>query len=160
MANLGSLGTERPQAEPNEFGWFTTTIRTNPGITDLVLADFMETATAIDMDNAEQAAASLGLIKQFLRDMIHPDDFDRFWFTAKQHGQGIEDLLGVAKAIIAEASSRPTMLPSVSTDGQPRTPENSASALELIAEQAFPGRPDLQSTLLRAAEQRSASSSM
>ncbi len=150
MVRLGDLGVAKGFPEPDTFDWFGSVVRTNPGMSDLVLADFIELASAVDIDDARQAAQAMGVVKGFIRDLIHPDDFDSFWATAKRERQSLVDVLGVGKVIVARQTDRPTMRPSVSTDGPSPTPTSSVSDVASTAASAHPGRPDLQVAALRA----------
>jgi hypothetical protein len=148
--HLGDLGAAKGALEPDTFTWFGVDVRTNPDITDLVLADFLEVAAAVDVDDPSSAAAAMAVVKGFLRSLVHPDDFAAFWATALRERQSLTDVLSVGRAIIEAVTSRPTVRPSVSTDGPSTTPTSSPSNMASIAESAHPGRPDLQVAALRA----------
>jgi hypothetical protein len=164
MASLGSFGTKKPLAEPDDFEYFGTTVRTNPNMSDLALVDFLELAESIDVNDTAQAMAALAQVKGFLRVAVHPDDFDAFWATARVNGQDVEDLLPVMWAAIEARADRPTGLPADSTAGQQTTPPTSSSdspgqelrAREFLARR-YPERPDLQLAGLVAARGRIAS---
>lgn len=162
MADLGNLGTPRI-LEETTFGWFGETMRANPRLTDLVLMDFAEEASKIDEDSPE----AMTFIKRQMRLAIHPADFDAFWSLAIENGQGTLDLMAVMKAIIENSSRRPTVLPSGSSAGQPRTvvtspdvsslPATAGSPLkaaDLAAIEERTGRPDLQGVVMEFAKQR------
>jgi hypothetical protein len=150
MGSLGSFGTRREVAEVDTFDWFGREIRTNPHLSDLDLADFMEVAGAIDLEDQKQAVAALGVVKQFLRSSVDPEDFEAFWQTGKDNGQGIADLLQVSMAIVTGASGRPTERPSGSSDGPSITLASSPHDAASVAARAYPDRPDLQVATLRA----------
>ncbi len=150
MTSLGDLGTPRGPVDPDTFGWFGSVVRVNPAMTDLDLADFLEVAGSLDIDDAAQALAAMGALKGFLRSLIHPDDFAAFWATAKANGQQFADLMTIGRRIIEGVTDRPTMRPSGSTDGPSSTPTSSRSDAASIAASAHPGRPDLQVAALRA----------
>ncbi len=151
MASIGSFGTPRDAVvETDTFDWFGTEVRTNPMLSDLDLADFMEVAGGIDADDPKTAIAAMGTVKGFLRSAVHEDDFDAFWATAKTNRQGLQDLLPVAMQIMGAVLGRPTGLPSVSTDGQQPTQVSSSRDAASVAAQAYPDRPDLQLAVLHA----------
>lgn len=150
MTSLGDLGTPRDAVDPDTFGWFGSVVRVNPAMTDLDLADFLEVAGSLDIDDAAQALAAMGALKGFLRSLIHPDDFAAFWAAAKANGQRFADLMTIGRRIIEGVTDRPTGRPSGSTDGPSSTPTNSRSGAASIAASAHPGRPDLQVAALRA----------
>ena len=147
MPDLGTFGTERVAVEPDTFGWFGSTVRTNPDMSDLAIVDFMEVAGAITAD----VVAASHAIKSFLRDCVHEDDFEAFWALGKANGQCAEDMMGVAKALTEAWTARPTLRLSASTGGP--SPTNQTSA-ESVARRAYPGRPDLQVAVIRAAQAR------
>lgn len=116
MGSLGDLGRVKVREETT-FGWFGESIRTNPGLTDIVLMDFAEEAGGIDEDSPEV----MTFIKRQMRLAIHPEDFDAFWSLALENGQDSEDLMRVMKTVVESAAKRPTPLPSDSSAGQART---------------------------------------
>jgi hypothetical protein len=133
MGSLGDLGQVRVREETS-FGWFGETIRTNPNLTDVVLMDFAEEAANID-ENSPQA---MTFIKRQMRLAINSDDFDRFWSLALENGQDTNDLMRVMKAIVESVAQRPTVLPSDSSAGQPRTVVTSPDVSSLPATAASP----------------------
>jgi len=149
MASLGTLGTPRDAIEPDVFEWFGSTVRTSPEITDLALVDFMDLAGGIDYDDPRQATSAIGVVKGFLRELIHPDDFDEFWRLAKSNRQGVEDVLAVGQRIVAAFTDRPTMRPTDSSVGPSSTRTSLRSDVGSIVAAAHPGRPDLQVGALR-----------
>lgn len=148
MADLGSLGSVREVMEPDTFGWFGSTVRTNPDMSDLAIVDFMEVAG--NLDEADMIGVFV-VTKTFLRDCVHPDDFEAFWAAGKANGQGAEDMLAVAKALTESWTARPTRRQSASTGGLSPTPSTSP---EQVAQAAYPGRPDLQVAVIRAGQAR------
>ena len=116
MGSLGDLGQKKVREETS-FGWFGETIRANSNLTDVVLMDFAEEAANID-ENSPQA---MTFIKRQMRLAINSEDFDRFWSLALENGQDTTDLMRVMKAIVESVAQRPTVLPSDSSVGQPRT---------------------------------------
>ena len=149
--SLGSLGTPHDDVEPETFDYFGSTIRTNPELTEMALAEFFERAGSVDMDDKDSVLAASGALMALLRDAIHPEEFGAFWATAKRNRQTAEDLLVVANAIIEGVVGRPTSRPSGSTGRPGDTSQKSASG---VIEAAHPGRPDLQSAALRIVEER------
>lgn len=155
MASLGTFGTayDAP-AEPDTFDYFGATIRVNPALSDLDLADFLDLFGDLDVDNLKPAQAITVMqgLKQHFRALVHPDDFAEFWRLARANRQGTVDLLAISMALIESVTSRPTKRPAVSTDGPSSTPTSSQSAAVSIVESAYPDRPDLQLAALRAVE--------
>jgi hypothetical protein len=164
MGSLGDFGTIKPKAA-DTFGWFGTEIRVNSKLTDLVLMDFAEYAQGLDENSPEV----MRFMKDQMRLVIDPDDFDAFWQGALDNGQDSNDLMTVMKAVIETKANRPTLLPADSSAGQPRTvvtspdvsslPDTEVSPLTAMDRRAIeslpPGRPDLALVVMEAAKQRS-----
>ncbi len=160
MASLGSFGTVREEVEPDTFDYFGTTVRANPAMSDLDMADFMEVAVGIDLDNPKQAIRAVAQVKKLLRAHIHPDDFAGFWKTARANRQSLTDLMQIIAAVAEAAAGRPTGRPSASTDGPQPTPGSSPTVRDIFGPELarhHPGRPDLQLAALRTIEGRVAS---
>lgn len=176
MVSLGTLGRQR-QPIDMDFDWFGQTIRVHPMASDLVEYDFIERAASIDLagldldkiradgqitaDNigdlqklvaASQAASQAQMAS--IKNLIHPDDWDRFWKLAIDNGQNLDDLAQVQRTITAALADFPTGPPSDSSDGRtpPETAPSSTAASLLRAPvtdadkalAAWRGRPDLQ----------------
>lgn len=154
MAHLGSFGVARDTAA-HDFDYFGATIRTNPAATDLALTDFMERATHID----EKDPAVVTVIKDFMRDLIHAEDFDEFWRLARRHGQTNEDLLAVQKAVVSAIIGRPTGRPSASSGGRKSTRAKSKAGSSSRVINRLEGRPDLQLAVVAAEEANVAAAS-
>jgi hypothetical protein len=112
--DLGDLGKEpKEPAEQDDFPWFGQTVRISPGATDLALIDFVEAAGHLD----ENDIAAGGAVKDFIRGLIDPEDFDMFWKLARTNGLGFEDIANVSHRIIEQVTSRPTGQSSDSSAG-------------------------------------------
>lgn len=108
--HIGSLGTPRSVTDMT-FDYFGETIRVHPHATDLALIDFMQSASTVDAANVHESMAAM---VEFLRQQIHPEDWDRFYATAKANGQNVGDLMGVARGITEAVAGFPTGQPSAS----------------------------------------------
>lgn len=144
VADLGSFGNAKPPLDPeqvDDFGYFDIRVRVNPGFGDLDLADFLDSATAVDTDDIRAA----GFVKEALRAAVHPEDFDAFWSTAKRERQGIEDVLEVLILAIEAVTARPTVRPSDSSDGPGSTTLSSVggSSSRVIERLEAEGRPSV-----------------
>jgi hypothetical protein len=121
MAHLGVLSPE-PAAQPAEadtFEWFGESIRTHPNVSELPFLDLLEKAEDGEIDENDPRTGVL--VKGLFREYVHPDDFDRFWKLAREHGQGTDDLIVVVYRILElKAERRPTKPSSGSRRG--RTP--------------------------------------
>lgn len=179
MTSIGSLGKKKPAVDL-DFDYFGQTIRVNPTASDLVEIEFLRTASGVDLDDidlsAELTAESFAELSpesqakltkaarsgadmavNSVKQLIHPDDWDRFWSTAIVNGQDLADLLELQKAItaaVAEAAAGfPTGPSSDSSDGPASTPPRSVAVspsparAPSVADGALAmlrGRPDLQ----------------
>lgn len=140
MRSLGSLGKVREPEVVDEttFDWFGQTVRLPPlTVSQLELVDMAEKMQATD----ENDPGALAVIKDLFRLVIHQDDFVKFWVSAIQHRQSVEDMMQVYSVLIEVATNRPTRRPSDSSDGPLATPTNSTPASSSPEPQ--PGRPDL-----------------
>lgn len=165
MGSLGDFGQAKPQVA-DTFGWFGETIHVSPNLTDLVLMDFAEQAKGLD----ENDPRAMSFLKDQMRVVIAPDDFDSFWSTAVRNRQDSKDLMAVFKRIIESISERPTVLPSVSSVGQHQgvityldassllgTPVSPLGAADRRTIEGMTGRPDLALVVDKAARERAAS---
>lgn len=115
--SLGSLGTPHEPVDLT-FDYFGVVIRVNPNASDLDLVGFMLEAAdveAVDEQKAMQATA------RYLKGLIHEDDWDTFWRTAKANRQVLPDLLLLGETIVEAVSGIPTERPTDSADGPQTT---------------------------------------
>jgi hypothetical protein len=169
----GDFGTQRDAVDA-DFRYFGETIRVHPDASDLHHAELMLVATGIDLGDIdiddpttwtnEQAAAlqkANDAVLQAIRGQIHPDDWDRFFKTAKTNRQSTFDLMAVSQKVAEAVAGFPTGQPSASSAGRPNTRRSSKGAgssrraaqsarraLRLIGDD----RPDLQMAAVRAYE--------
>jgi hypothetical protein len=143
----------------NEVEFFDESFRLKPG--DQYEWEMMEFASAAkggaDSDLLSGAATTL----DFLRAVIHDDDWERFRATAKKNrAQVARDLMPVVVAAFVQPTDRPTSRPSDSSDGPKTTKRNSAagSSSKVIRRLEKAGRPDLALMVAMADEDRSARS--
>lgn len=133
--NIGSFGVVHDDYLDLTFTYFGEEMRVNPEAGELSYLDFMARATAVekraqdaegDEDEAAKADAEGVLITMgFLRDLIHPDDWDQFLGLAKRYRQKLDDLMVLAKSIVEFSSGFPTGQQSDSPDGLPATQQKS-----------------------------------
>lgn len=157
MARLGSFGdASQPVPEPDTYLYFGAELRINPQFTDADMFDFVETSG----DLKEEDPAAVKALKDLMRNIFLPEDFDTFWALAKQHGQNIDQRLAVALNIIEALAGRPTGRSSGSSGGPPNTAVISMADYALAAQRRLEeeGRPDLAVAALRfrQAQQRAA----
>jgi hypothetical protein len=150
MAHLGDFGTEKPAEPDDTFGYFGATLRLNPELVDADLLDFLEAGQALDETDPKAAV----MVKDFLRNCVHPEDFDQFWATGKKHRQSIEDRMKLADKLISSAADRPTGQPSVSSPGLDTTAPKSEDDFSWRVQRRLEaeGRPDLAVAVVRKRE--------
>lgn len=149
MAHLGTFGVPHAD-EQDTFTYFDAEVRVHPDLSDLLLHDFMEQAASID----ETDPAAMTLVKDFIRSMIHPGDFEQFWALAKAKRQNTADVMGIAKGLFAAVTARPTGRQSGSSRGRAATRRKSKAGLSSPVLGRLSGRPDLQLAVVAAQEAR------
>lgn len=151
MGSLGQFGETR-DGLVDTFGYFGHEVRVNPDLSELDIIDFMETALSVD----NQDPKAILILKKFLRELIHPDDFDVFWDAARANRQRVEDVQAVTKAIIEAVTGRPTGQPSDSSRGPSNMLTTSKGTSSDRVLTRLDGRPDLQLALVKARQARRA----
>lgn len=142
--DLGDLGVA-PEPLDVDFGWFGARIRAHPYPSDLGIATMLR-RTAAEEGAEPDGTAETRAVEEFMRGMIHPDDFERFWQLAQERGLQMQDFAPVSQKILAAASERPTRQPSDSSSGQTSTAPRSAAGLSseaIQSEYESQGRSDL-----------------
>lgn len=142
--DLGDLGGDTGATDApvvHTFPWYGVTVRVNPGASEMVYLDFIEEAGQYDESDSRGAVA----VKEFIREMIHPDDFDVFWDLAKTHRRQIKDLANISMRIVAQVSGDPTSGQPDSSNGLSVISGSSTDAryAPVITELEKNGRPDL-----------------
>jgi hypothetical protein len=189
--NIGQLGRERDPIDL-EFTYFDgETIRVHPQASDQVEIEFLEAGRDIDvealekldlatlraMDEAQQAElmrtmnkaqrAGFKALMTSLRQLIHPDDFDRYWSLGVKHGQQLGDRMADIRAITDAVLEATTDFPPPQRAGSPRGPETTPVSSgvvssspehlpkDLVAALALErGRPDIQEFFVQEHESR------
>lgn len=161
MPNIGRFGRTYEKVAL-DFDYFEATIRVNPSCSRAAIVEFL--AEAGDVDQEDEVRASQ-LIMRTMREVVHPDDFDRFWTIAKRERQDPQgDILPIAQQVIEATTGFPTGQPSASGSGPTSTPPKFEVDLPspgtpdldprtLTGLRITDGRPDLQAAVLRAGEQ-------
>jgi hypothetical protein len=149
MANLGSFGAARQQAEAtgelDTFGFLGEEgFRIRPGaMGGAALAQFSEAIVSeADTQGAEAMAAMLAI----MRDVLVPEDYQRWWHTYKDRRGSTEDLGELVSVLVKHLSGRPTERPSASPDGSSPTGSDS-SGLSLPAPSVPPSQQATQQPL-------------
>ncbi|MGW3608939.1 hypothetical protein ACWD6N_03470 [Micromonospora sp. NPDC005163] len=173
-----------------EFDYFGETIRIHPQATDAVEMEFLRAGEEVDLSvfdgvdlskvdavDPEKLAGAVKAMNQILRagvqaaldalrQLIHPEDFDRYWRIGMQHGQQIRDRMtdirAITTAVVEATTDFPTGRLAASPTGPGATPPGStagspspapASDLE-VALALERGRPDIQEFYVMQAEDK------
>lgn len=147
------------------FTYYGQRFRVNPNLTETMVVDLLEAGEDIEVNDPRQLLAA----KDYVRDHLHPDDFDGFWQTAVDNRQGIQAVIKVCWRLLEQVTERPTSPPSDSSDGRRDTPTSSPAgasgpATGNVRDVARPfverfeqaGRPDLANQVMLAVESREA----
>lgn len=164
------LGVEHGEAE-YAFRYFGAVIRVHPEFGELSYVEFMAKATEVDEEDIENG---LPLLMAYLKDQVHPDDWDEFFKLAKSKRQTTKDLMELSNKILGVLSGFPTEpqddLSPTPSSGELKSKDGSSaqavnrraahhrkSAAKTVehAMHLLEGRPDLQMAVLRAQEARS-----
>lgn len=123
------------------FPWYGTMIRVNPGASEIVYIDFIAKAGQYEQNDPRAGVA----VKEFIQEIIHPEDFEVFWDIAKTHRRTIEHLSEISMKIVSAVTGDPTSGQSASSGGPSRIPMSSTDAKynSVIQEYERKGRPDL-----------------
>lgn len=142
MGKLGTFGEVATEIhEADTFDYFGEELRVHPLLTDAELVDWLDEASKTDETDPRAGA----MVKDFMRAVVHPDDFEQFWALGKQHRQSIEDRLRVANALMEAVVGRPTERRSDSPSGRGTTRGSSPADFALAAQRKLEadGRADL-----------------
>lgn len=176
--HLGELGTVRAAVDI-DFPYFGEVIRVHPDASDLAAAELMLKAQDIDLtgdvdindpeswdpETTRVMVEAENLAMSMIRQMIHPDDWDRFWKTARANRQNTVDLMTVTKTLAAEVARFPTGQLSDSSAGhqhtRPKSKGGSSSrpaghGSTTRALRMLEGRPDLKAAVYQADQARRA----
>lgn len=192
--SIGRLGSDRAPLDL-EFTYFEdATIRVHPYASDQVEVEFMQASDSIDWEEIRSVdltkvdsmgpddqvrlivtltkaqQAGLKALMASLRQLVHPDDFERYWELGRAHGQQVRDRMAdvraITDAVLAETADFPTGRPGDSPPGPSPTPASSAAGspspvewLPRDTERALAlerGRPDIQEFFVMEMETRQA----
>lgn len=103
--SLGQLGGKPKADERDTFDWFDETALGLGNVSSLVMMDFVKRAGSIQEDDARAAFA---LLDEAFRQIVIPEDFDRFWAESLRQRQEATDLMALMNRIIEARSERPT----------------------------------------------------
>lgn len=126
VIDLGDIGGEQRPPVQASFTYFGQRVRVNPLLSEIDVMDFFDEAEKV---NAKDPRAMV-ILKDYARNHIHPDDFDRFWETMKANAQDSNALMALLWKILEGITGNPTGSPSGSSDGQtatsPASPDGSS----------------------------------
>ena len=176
--DAGDLSGEVVEPVTATFTYFGKKIRVNPNLTETMVVDLLEAGEDIGVDDPRQLVAA----KDYVRDHMHPDDFDTFWEAAQANRQSIQDVIRVCWKLLERITERDPTQPPGSSDGRPATSQSSPAGASAPATESSPvnpapaaqqgnlwevadhfiekyesqGRPDLANQIALAAESREA----
>lgn len=193
--NIGTLGKQREPWDL-EFTYFGEVVRVHPQATDAIEIEFLDAAgdidleelQAVDMNEIEALPIEKRLemlrsmnkvverghraLMSALHNLIHPDDFDKYWKLGVAHGQQVRDRMADVRAITAAVVEATTDFPtgqqSDSPPGPSPTPPSSAAGSPSrvahptdlqVALALERGRPDIQEFYVMEAERVAAEQS-
>lgn len=134
--DLGDLAGETAEPIVATFTWFGETAgsrakyRVNPDLTETTVVDLFEQAQSIKVTDVEQVTGA----KNYVREHIHPDDFERFWRAAKANRQGLASLMALCSGLVEAVAERPTGPPSDSSGGRPDIRQSSVRGASVPAD--------------------------
>jgi hypothetical protein len=189
--DLGDLTGEVVEPVYATFSYFGERYRVNPDLTETLVVDLLAEAAHVDLDDPRSAGRTEPTVaqnaersKDYVRQHLHPDDFEEFWRVAKANRQSVEALLALCWRLLALVAERPTTPPSDSSAGRPITSQNlpdgasslvadeaaidgswwpeelprNDSAIRVVEQFEARGRPDLANQIMVTQEQMAAAS--
>jgi hypothetical protein len=117
LIELGELAGQTREPLTASFKYFGEEYRVNPDLSELDVIDFLEGADLIEENDPQ----SIVMMKSFVRRNLHPDDFEDFWETVREHRQTIQEVMALMWKLIEGVSGNPTGQPSGSSAGRPVT---------------------------------------
>lgn len=111
----GQFGSVRPEIRL-AFPYFGEVIRVHPQASDIGWTKFLESVSHMDETQVNDMEA-LQATMNYVRQQIHPDDWDLFWSTSEKNAQNSMDLVATAKDIVAVVAGFPTGQPADSNRG-------------------------------------------
>jgi len=151
QGSIGEFGTARP-TEERTFGYLGMSVRLNPYLSELSFVDFIERANAID----DKSPEGVTVVKDLVREFVHPDEFDQFWAHARANRQSTDDLLQLVWDLTQAVVGRPTGRRRDSSTGPERTDATSTANSSDPVLDHLAGRPDLQLLVERTRQDRRA----
>jgi hypothetical protein len=100
------------------FEYFGENVRLSYDFGETVFVDWVEQWKDVD----ENEARTFTAVKDLMREVVHPDDFDTFWKLVRANKQGMVKLMELVAALVEATTERPTSQPADSVSGQPTTP--------------------------------------
>jgi hypothetical protein len=147
VSALGELGVihDEPtndETEPDTFQWFGADIRVLSDVDEIELVEIMASFRAVKTNDL----TALGVVKESLQVLVHPDDWEQFWTLARARRQKVEDLMTLFHTLLFRPTDRPTMQPSDSSAGRLAIDGNSPADSPSPASDGpeKPARPDIQ----------------
>ena len=133
--DAGDLSGEYVEPVTASFTYFGKRFRVNPDLTETMVVDLLEKASEIEVEGPEHMVAT----KDYVREHLHPEDFDDFWDTVKDNRQSVQAIIKLCWLLLEQVTERPTTPPSDSSDGRRDTPTNSPDGASALATASSPG---------------------
>lgn len=165
LTRVTGFGQENANVTPGRtwvvMPYFDVEIRVtgDQDLAEIELAEFMDKALAID----ETSPQAMTMARGFLRELVHPEDWEEFWSAVKRHRQGMEAQMAFARYVVEQITGHPTAAVSDSSPGPSNTATSSTVDYSLAdrvqSRLESEGRPDLALAVVMAQEARAAGGS-
>jgi hypothetical protein len=116
--DIGEIGAgdDRPPLTAS-FVFHGRRFRVHPDLSETTVIDFLDQAAEVPVNDPRQQT----MIKEWLREHVHPGDFEAFWAVGRAQHYDSGDWLRTAWAIVEGVAARPTQQPSDYSGGPPTT---------------------------------------
>lgn len=164
IGTWNAAGGDTPAGDEPEYGvvgYYGTDIRVvlDPISLELAFEEFMDVASGLEgVDDPR----SFAVVRQFLRLMIHPDDFNTFWRLVRTNRQDTTRQMEFGKWLMEELSGHPIVQQSGSAPGLLGTLPNSGDDASSRVQERLEaqGRPDLALVVVNHREAQEARSTV
>ena len=159
LARAGSFGDASEVPEPREvdyvvIDYYGVPVRVplDPEGIALTFEEFMDSAAALE---GPEDFRSVGLVRGFVRGLIHEEDFPAWWGEVKRRKHSVETQMEFAKYIVEAMTGHPFAEGSGSSLGPTPDQQNYAADSSLRVQHRLEqrGRPDLAMIVLQHREQ-------
>jgi hypothetical protein len=120
VIDMGEIGGGQREPVTASFTFYGERIRVHPDLSETQLIDFLDDAQSIPAGSPRE----MTVVKEWMRTMVHPGDFETFWGVGKAQHYDSTDWIRSAWTIIDRIAARPTGPLSDSSDGRQETRPN------------------------------------